>query len=371
MAYRPSQYTLCLLLMLLLVCLLQQCSAAAASASSSTSATSTPQRQQHNINIQQEQDYDDNNDLLQIELDVRSQLIDQHLQTLCAMPSYEVSTLATLCIDYKQDEEEEDDNMMNEIVVLNRIGRGSCAEVYTGTWRGITVAIKKAKILSEDDDEFLSELAQEAAIMSQLRHPNVCQFLGTCNNVPEVLIVMEYMSRGSLYRMLHDRSVIIDWMRMKSIALDIAKGMNYLHCCDPIIIHRDLKSHNLLVDEHFRVKISDFGLSTRFKQHLDKKTTMTPVGTPCWTAPEVLRNDPYTEKADIFSYAIVLWELATREDPYEGMPTFQIVISVGQHKLRPIMPAHVPAPFTRLITECWSEDPSQRPSFNDIVKRLE
>eukprot|EP01132_Coremiostelium_polycephalum_P006126 gene6126-7632_t len=259
----------------------------------------------------------------------------------------------------------------SEIVIQNRIGRGSCAEVFTGTWRGITVAIKKAKLLTEDDEEFLTELAQEATIMSQLRHPNICQFLGTCNNPPEVLIVMEFMSRGSLYRILHDPSITIDWPRMKNIALDVARGMNYLHCCDPIIIHRDLKSHNLLVDEHFRVKISDFGLSTRFKQHLDKKTAMTPVGTPCWTAPEVLRNDSYTEKADVFSFAIVLWEIVTREDPYQGMPTFQIVISVGQHKLRPILPPNVSAPLTRLITECWSEDPSQRPSFQEIVKRLE
>ncbi|GAM27271.1 hypothetical protein SAMD00019534_104460 [Acytostelium subglobosum LB1] len=260
---------------------------------------------------------------------------------------------------------------MSEIVIQNRIGRGSCAEVFTGTWRGIIVAIKKAKLLSDDDEDFLTELAQEAAIMSQLRHPNVCQFLGTCNNPPEVLIVMEYMPLGSLYKILHDQSIVLDWKRIKSIAMDIARGMNYLHCSDPIIIHRDLKSHNLLVDEHFRVKISDFGLSTRFKQHLDKKTTMTPVGTPCWTAPEVLRNDPYTEKADIFSYAIVLWELVTRQDPYQGMPTFQIVISVGQHRLRPVVPSNVSGAFTRLLTECWSEDPTQRPSFQEIVKRLE
>ncbi|KAN0055447.1 hypothetical protein ACTA71_008558 [Dictyostelium dimigraforme] len=260
---------------------------------------------------------------------------------------------------------------ISEIVVQNRIGRGSCAEVFTGTWRGIIVAIKKAKLLNEDDEDFLNELAQEATIMSQLRHPNICQFLGTCNNPPEILIVMEYMPLGSLYRILHDPSISLDWPRMKSMALDIAKGMNYLHCCDPIVIHRDLKSHNLLVDEHYRVKISDFGLSTRFKKHLDKKTAMTPVGTPCWTAPEVLRNDTYTEKADVFSFAIVLWEIVTREDPYQGMPTFQIVISVGQHKLRPIVPPQVSAPFTRLITECWSEDPQQRPSFQEIVKRLE
>ncbi|KAN0028998.1 hypothetical protein ACTFIV_010866 [Dictyostelium citrinum] len=260
---------------------------------------------------------------------------------------------------------------ISEIVVQNRIGRGSCAEVFTGTWRGIIVAIKKAKLLNEDDEDFLNELAQEATIMSQLRHPNICQFLGTCNNPPEILIVMEYMPLGSLYRILHDPAISLDWPRMKSMALDIAKGMNYLHCSDPLVIHRDLKSHNLLVDEHYRVKISDFGLSTRFKKHLDKKTAMTPVGTPCWTAPEVLRNDAYTEKADVFSFAIVLWEMVTREDPYQGMPTFQIVISVGQHKLRPIVPPQVSAPFTRLITECWSEDPQQRPSFQEIVKRLE
>eukprot|EP01113_Clastostelium_recurvatum_P017565 TRINITY_DN2066_c0_g1_i3.p1 TRINITY_DN2066_c0_g1~~TRINITY_DN2066_c0_g1_i3.p1 ORF type:complete len:664 (-),score=136.84 TRINITY_DN2066_c0_g1_i3:76-2067(-) len=260
---------------------------------------------------------------------------------------------------------------MSEIQVHHRIGRGSCAEVYVGTWHGTTVAIKKAKIFTEDDEDFLNELSQEASILSTIRHPNVLQFLGTANNPPEIVIVTEYMARGSLYRLIHDKNMELSWHRIRNMALDVAKGMNYLHCCDPVIIHRDLKSHNLLVDEHFKVKVCDFGLSTMMKQRLDKKTAMTPVGTPCWTAPEVLRNETYTEKADVFSYGVVLWELCTREDPYAGMPTFQIVIAVGQHKMRPVVPPTTPAEMAQLMTECWNESYADRPSFSSIVQRLE
>jgi tRNA A-37 threonylcarbamoyl transferase component Bud32 len=260
---------------------------------------------------------------------------------------------------------------ISEIIIQHRIGRGSCAEVYMGSWRGTTVAIKKAKVFADDDEEFFTELAQEAEIMSALRHPNVLQFLGTASSPPELVIVMEFMSRGSLYRIIHDKAIDLPWLRMKQMALDIARGMNYLHCSDPIIIHRDLKSHNLLVDEHFKVKVCDFGLSTMVKRHLDKFTAMTPVGTPCWTAPEVLRNEPYTERADVFSFGVVLWELVTREDPYHGMPTFQIVIAVGQHNMRPIIPPSVSPVLTTLITQCWSEDSTQRPPFSEIVQRLE
>jgi len=260
---------------------------------------------------------------------------------------------------------------ISEITILQRIGRGSCAEVFMGVWRGTTVAIKKAKVFTDDDEEFFTELSQEALIMSSLRHPNVLQFLGTASNPPEIVIVMEYMSRGSLYRIIHDKAVDLPWPRVRSMALDIARGMNYLHCSDPIVIHRDLKSHNLLVDEYFKVKVCDFGLSTVVKRHLDRSTAMTPVGTPCWTAPEVLRNERYTEKADVFSFGVVLWELVTREDPYQGMATFQIVIEVGQHKMRPIIPSAVFPPLAQLAAECWNENPALRPAFADIVHRLE
>jgi len=119
---------------------------------------------------------------------------------------------------------------------------------------------------------------------------------------------------------------------IKRMMMDAAKGMNYLHKSNPMIIHRDLKSHNLLVDENWKVKVCDFGLSKILENQSDFNN-MTACGTASWTAPEILRNEKYTEKADVYSYGIVLWECVTREDPYVGMPPFQVVLAVGNKKI--------------------------------------
>ena len=120
--------------------------------------------------------------------------------------------------------------------------------------------------------------------------------------------------------------------------------------------------------------------------------TMTSCGTPCWTAPEVLRNDRYTGKCDVYSFGIVytsphpllspqhshshtnikkvLWEILTRTDPYKGMPPFQVVFAVGTQKIRPPIPLLAPTPWVSLMVECWDEDPKARPNFTDIIERL-
>jgi len=152
------------------------------------------------------------------------------------------------------------------------------------------------------------------------------------------------------------------------MCIDAAKGCVYLHDCTPVIVHRDLKSHNLLVDENWKVKVCDFGLSTIVEQ---ASRTMTACGTPCWTAPEVLRNQRYTEKADVYSFGVVLWECATREDPFVGMPPFQVIFAVGREGLRPPLPRICPPEFAKLITDCWDEKPNIRPSMKDVLSRLE
>jgi len=143
--------------------------------------------------------------------------------------------------------------------------------------------------------------------------------------------------------------------------------MTYLHNSKPVILHRDLKSHNLLVDEHYKVKISDFGLS----KVMDPQTrTMTSCGTAAWAAPEILKNSRYTEKADVYSYGICLWEFFTRCDPYEGMPVFQIIFSVGTEGMRPTIPDNCPPDYSALMRECWDIEATNRPSFSIVLQRL-
>jgi len=114
------------------------------------------------------------------------------------------------------------------------------------------------------------------------------------------------------------------------------------------------------------VKVCDFGLSRIVEQTLS--ATMTSCGTPCWTAPEILRNSRYTEKADVYSFGILLWEIVTREDPYKGMPPFQVVFAVGTQKIRPKIPVSCPPCWAELITQCWAEDPEMRPSFVELLQ---
>lgn len=258
---------------------------------------------------------------------------------------------------------------ISEIRLGQRIGKGSFGEVYLATWNGTTVAVKKLPT-SKLAEEFLREFAREARLMRSLRHPNVIQFLGASFDPPDICIVTDYMAQGSLYHLIHDKSVQLSWARVKKVAVDACRGMAYLHNSNPPIIHRDLKSHNLLVDDHWKVKVCDFGLSRRIYEDT-QANTLTMCGTPCYTAPEILRNAHYTTKADVYSFGVVLWELVTREEPFSGMPPFQVIFAVGTKGARPDIPTWCPPELAKLISSSWADDPNLRPSFNQIIEILE
>jgi serine/threonine protein kinase len=140
-----------------------------------------------------------------------------------------------------------------------------------------------------------------------------------------------------------------------------------MHKCNPIILHRDLKSDNLLVTGDWTIKVADFGLS-RFRS--DKKT-MTQVGTPMWMAPEVILGEKYTERADVYSFGIILWEIMTRREPYEDKEAMQIVLEVVNKGLRPTIPTEfADCPLVPLMRDCWKEEPNHRPVFSVILSRL-
>ncbi|XP_075642740.1 serine/threonine-protein kinase EDR1 isoform X2 [Castanea sativa] len=254
-----------------------------------------------------------------------------------------------------------------DLRIGERIGIGSYGEVYRADWNGTEVAVKK--FLDQDfSGDSLVQFKSEVEIMLRLRHPNVVLFMGAVTRSPHFSILTEFLPRGSLYRLLHRPNPPIDEKRRMRMALDVAKGMNYLHTSHPPIVHRDLKSPNLLVDKNWVVKVCDFGLS-RTKHHTFLSSQST-AGTPEWMAPEVLRNERANEKCDVYSFGIILWELSTLRIPWKGLNPMQVVGAVGFQNRRLEIPEEVDPVVAQIICDCWQTDPDLRPSFSQLMSSL-
>ncbi|KAI5562155.1 hypothetical protein BDE02_15G035500 [Populus trichocarpa] len=255
----------------------------------------------------------------------------------------------------------------DEISLGERIGLGSYGEVYRGDWHGTEVAVKR--FLDQDiTGESLAEFRSEVRIMKRVRHPNVVLFMGAVTRAPNLSIVTEFLPRGSLYRLLHRPNNQLDERRRLRMAFDAARGMNYLHNCTPMIVHRDLKSPNLLVDKNWVVKVCDFGLS-RMK-HSTFLSSRSTAGTAEWMAPEVLRNEPSDEKCDVYSFGVILWELSTLQQPWGGMNPMQVVGAVGFQHRRLDIPNDMDPAIADIIRNCWKTDPKLRPTFAEIMAAL-
>ncbi|XP_013604103.1 PREDICTED: serine/threonine-protein kinase HT1-like isoform X3 [Brassica oleracea var. oleracea] len=247
----------------------------------------------------------------------------------------------------------------------HKIASGSYGNLYKGTYLSQEVAIK---ILKPErlDSELEKEFSQEVFIMRKVRHKNVVQFIGACTKPPHLCIVTEFMPGGSVYDYLHKQKGVFKLPALFKVAIDICKGMNYLHQNN--IIHRDLKAANLLMDENEVVKVADFGVA-RVKAQTGVMTAET--GTYRWMAPEVIEHKPYDHKADVFSYGIVLWELLTGKLPYEYMTPLQAAVGVVQKGLRPKIPKKTHPKMRELMERLWEKDPSLRPDFAEIKEQLE
>jgi serine/threonine protein kinase len=296
-----------------------------------------------------------------------------------------------------------------EIFLQRIIGEGTFGRVWSARWRSASVAVKEFVFAqaavagkSSMQQEIIEEIIGEAGMMAILRHPNVLQLFGCSLTAQAIWIVSELCSLGSLRQVLDDneRSLPVD-IRI-NLALQVAEGMAYLHNQDPPIIHRDLKSHNIFVHETFIdddtadkkkegsedgiegqmarwlqpvkmtpkstlvAKIGDWGSA---RATLSGSRTMTHgVGTACWLAPEVIKHARSSKFSDVYGYGIVLWELATREEVYQGLETTQIIAKVANDNLRPPVP--LDCPWKDLMVKCWEEKPTDRLEFNEIVVQL-
>ncbi|KAJ8749296.1 hypothetical protein K2173_018778 [Erythroxylum novogranatense] len=251
----------------------------------------------------------------------------------------------------------------SEVTVGTRVGIGFFGEVFRGVWNGTDVAIK---VFLEQDltAENMEDFCNEISILSRLRHPNVILFLGACTKPPRLSMVTEYMEMGSLYYLIHlsDQKKRLSWRRRLKMLRDICRGLMCIHRMK--IVHRDLKSANCLVNKHWTVKICDFGLS-RIMTDTSMRDSSS-AGTPEWMAPELIRNESFSEKCDIFSLGVIMWELCTLNRPWEGVPPERVVYAVANEGSRLEIPE---GPLGRLISDCWGE-PHERPSCEEILSRL-
>ena len=253
-----------------------------------------------------------------------------------------------------------------DINVFEVLGEGAFSVVYRGEHLERQVAVKRLKY-QHLNEELVTKFSVEVAILSRVRHRNVVAFVGAVTEQPNLCVVMEYMDAGSLHQAIHKQSLVLPLPRLLQIAMDVAQGCNYLHRQKPMIIHRDLKSQNILLTAGGIAKIADFGLS-RFQQDMASMTGQ--VGTPGWTAPEVYKHNSYNHKVDVYSFAVVLAECLSCEKPYAGMDAMQIAFATVYRNKRPTLPSTVPTPLEKLIKACWDQDPKKRPQFTRIIEQL-
>nr|XP_019947395.1 PREDICTED: mitogen-activated protein kinase kinase kinase 7 isoform X2 [Paralichthys olivaceus] len=248
-----------------------------------------------------------------------------------------------------------------DIEVEEVVGRGAFGVVCKAKWKGKDVAIKTIESESERK-AFIVELRQ----LSRVNHPNIVKLYGSCNN--PVCLVMEYAEGGSLYNVLHGAEPLPYYTASHAMSwcLQCSQGVAYLHGMKPkALIHRDLKPPNLLLVAGGTVlKICDFGTACDIQTHMTNNK-----GSAAWMAPEVFEGSNYSEKCDVFSWGIILWEVITRRKPFDeiGGPAFRIMWAV-HNGTRPPLIKNLPKPIESLMTRCWSKDPSQRPSMEEIVK---
>src|ERR1700733_11529207 len=196
---------------------------------------------------------------------------------------------------------------MSELTFDKLIGRGGFGEVYVGKWNYHRVAIKKF-FLSTNDDQLIQ---QEIDIIKNLRSRYIIQFYGIENHNGSVVMITDYAERGNLATVLENRHIKMDWELRLKITDNIIRGLAFLHSNN--IIHRDLKSLNILMNEHYEAKLCDFGLAKIKVRTASTMLNNNNAGTIRWMAPELFSRKPhYSYKSDIYSLAMVRWEIASR-----------------------------------------------------------
>ncbi|CAH9105187.1 unnamed protein product [Cuscuta epithymum] len=254
------------------------------------------------------------------------------------------------------------------------IGKGSFGEILKAYWRGTPVAVKRILPNLSDDRLVIQDFRHEVNLLVKLRHPNVVQFLGAVTDQKPLMLITEYLRGGDLHQHLKEKGALSPSTAV-NFAMDIARGMTYLHNEPNVIIHRDLKPRNVLLvnssAEH--LKVGDFGLSKliRVQNSHDVYKMTGETGSYRYMAPEVFKHKKYDKKVDVFSFAMILYEMLEGDAPMSNCEAYEAAKYVADGH-RPTFRAKGFIPeLKELVDQCWAGDMNQRPSFLEIMKRLE
>ncbi|XP_039016677.1 integrin-linked protein kinase 1-like isoform X2 [Hibiscus syriacus] len=238
-------------------------------------------------------------------------------------------------------------------------------------WRGTQVAVKRLGDEVFSDEDKVRAFRDELALFQKIRHPNVVQFLGAVTQSSPMMIVTEYLPKGDFRAFLNKKGPMKPLTAMR-YALDIARGMNYLHENKPAIIHRDLEPSNILRDDSGHLKVADFGVSKLLTVKEDKPLTC--LDTSCrYVAPEVFSNHGYDTKVDVFSFALILQEMIEGCPPFSAKQDNEVPKAYEASERPPFKAStkNYAHGLKELIEDCWNEKPAKRPTFRQILTKLE
>lgn len=263
---------------------------------------------------------------------------------------------------------------MDDLTQGECLGTGGFGAVYRGTFKGAEVAIKK--LFCEDAANLspsqLDELGKEVAALKNLRHERLVSFIGASLQPPNLCIVTEFMSGGSLHQLLHKAKTALSLSQQAKMALQVAEGVSFLHSLTPPVVHRDLKSLNIVLDKQYNAKICDFGLTQSMdKTHISLKEGGNG-GSPRYMAPECYDNKgKITEKVDVWATGCILIEIFGGPLPYDDCNNMQqIVAKVLIEKMCPHIPYHLPRGVRSIVEDCFHFDLTQRTSAPEVYSRL-
>lgn len=257
----------------------------------------------------------------------------------------------------------------DQIKLIELIGEGTYGKVFKATYGDKTVAVKQLN-MNTQDQKMITQFQNETTQMQSLSSEYTLLLIGVCLK-PYYCLVTEYMAKGSLHDYLEKtQPTALQWLDRFNLALQIAKGIFYLH--EKKVIHRDIKSLNILLDENGNAKLGDFGLSFTKDKSASGKTKSV-CGTTAWMAPELLDpnidNYEYNTETDIYAFAMVLYELATHQIPFQGLKDGQIIIKILS-AMRPKIPENIPQAYSELMVLCWDHNPGSRPKMDAAINKL-